>query len=75
MLPFLFLVPVFTSVVFGVVFVVLGDARPRTKWLVLGVFLLAAYLQFFSRFPLTGMLVQVGLALTLLLRRRFDSSG
>jgi hypothetical protein len=72
-LPFLFLVPVFTSVVFGVVFVLLGDVRARTKGLVLGVFVIAAYLQFFSRFVLAGMLVQIGLALTLVLWRRFDS--
>ena len=70
---FLFLVPVFTSVIVGTVFVVQGAARPRTKWAAFAVFVLAAYLQFFTRHALAGLLLQIGLALTLLLWRRFDS--
>ena len=73
MLPILFMLPAFASFVLGVVFVVLGDAHPRTKLIVAAAFAAAVYLQFFSRFALVGLLFQVSLALGLLLWRRLDS--
>ena len=74
MFPILFFIPVLASFALGVVFVVLSDARPWTRILVVIVFALAAYLQFLTRFALAGLVLQVGLALSLLLWRRLDRS-
>ena len=58
-------VPVLTSAILGAVYVSLGDGRPAVKILGAAVFAIAAYLQFFSSRPLTGLLVQVVLAVAL----------
>ena len=70
---FLFLVPVFASALLGLVFVLFSDAGPGWKASVVVIFGLAAYLQFFSRHTLAGLLLQIGLALALALWKRFDS--
>ncbi len=70
---FLFLIPIFASAITGAVFVVLSPARPGWKWAAVAVFTLAAYLQFYSRHVLAGLLLQIGLALALLVWRRFDA--
>jgi len=54
-LPFLFMVPLFASLVVGGVFVLQGDTKPVWKWLAIAVFALAVYLQFFTRLGLPGL--------------------
>jgi hypothetical protein len=69
---FLTLIPVFVTIVLGPVFVFESSASRGVKLIGASVFALAVYLQFFSRFGLAGMLIQIGLALTLALWRRLD---
>jgi hypothetical protein len=69
----LFLIPLFVTLVLGLVFVTLGSASPAFKLFGIGVFVLAVYLQFFSRFVLAGLLIQVALAFSLALWRRMDT--
>jgi hypothetical protein len=64
-LPFLVLVPVGTSLILGVLYLLLGDGRPATKILGIIVFSSAVYLQFFSRYSLYGLLLQIVLAFCL----------
>ena len=71
---FLFLIPVFVSLVVGIVFVRLSSAGPAWKLIVVAVFALAFWLQFLSRYATAGLLLQTGLALGLLLWRRVDGS-
>jgi len=73
-LPFLVLVPVATSLILGVVYFFLGDARPASKILGTVVFLAALYLQFFSGYSLVGLLLQIALALYLAWWRRMSTS-
>ena len=70
MLPFLVWIPVATSLVLGLVFLFTGDGRPALKTLGIAVFVAAIYLQFFSRYALYGMLLQIALALVLAVWRR-----
>jgi len=65
MLPFLVLVPLGTSLVLGIVYVMSWDTRPASKIVVGAVFVAAVYLQFFTRHSLIGLLLQVVLALYL----------
>jgi len=69
---FLALIPILVTIVLGPVFLFEGSANRGIKLIGVLVFALAAYLQFFSRFDLAGMLIQVVLALGLALWRRFD---
>jgi hypothetical protein len=63
-------VPATVSLVLGIVYLMMGTAGPVAKCLGAAVFLVAVYLQFFSRWPLAGLLMQIGLALCLELWRR-----
>lgn len=63
-------VPVFTSAILGFVYLVAGDGRPPVKIAGTAIFLVAVGLQFFSRFALAGLLLQVALALALAVWRR-----
>lgn len=72
---FLSLVPVLATLVFGTVYLTMGAAAPVYKLGGVLIFAAAVYLQFFSRFALAGLLIQVGLALSLALWRRFDASA
>ena len=72
-MPFLVWVPVATSVTLGVVYMFSADGRARSKLVVAGVFFVAVYLQFFSRHALAGLLLNVGLAISLLLWRKATS--
>jgi hypothetical protein len=74
MLPLLALIPVGTSLILGVVFLFLGEARPGVKGLGTIVFFIAVYLQFFSTFSLPGMLLQIVLALCLAWWRQTSTS-
>jgi hypothetical protein len=65
MLPLLAWIPVTTSLVLGVVYLYQGNARPAFKILGVVVFVAAAHLQFFSRYSLIGLLLQVALVLHL----------
>lgn len=65
MLFLLVWVPVGTSLVLGVVYLLYGDARPAFKILGAVIFFFAVYLQFFSSHSLFGMLLQITLALYL----------
>jgi len=69
---FLSLIPICVTLVLGPVFLFEGSASRGIKWIGLSVFVLAAYLQFFSRLSLAGLLIQIALALALALWRRFD---
>ena len=70
MLPFLALVPLGTSLVLGIVYVMSWDTRPVSKIVVGVVFVAAVYLQFFTRHALFGLLLQVVLALYLAMWQR-----
>ena len=75
MFPLLFLIPVFVSLFLGVAYVRLGSAGPGIKLAGILVFAIAVYLQFSSRFALAGLLIQIALALSLVLRRRMDTQS
>lgn len=70
MMAFLGYVPIFASFVLGVIYLWAGDGSTVTKAVGAGVFLIAAYLQFFSPYMVAGVLLQVALALTLEFWRR-----
>ena len=73
MLPFLAWIPVGTSLVLGVVFLVSTEGQPLPKIIGIAIFALAVYLQFFSRLTLAGLLLQIALALSLALWRRVST--
>ncbi len=75
MIPLLMLIPFFVTLVLGSVYLLMGSAGPGFKLAGIVVFGLAVYLQFFSRFALAGMLIQVALAFSLALWRRMDSGS
>ena len=75
MLFILLFVPVFVTLVLGLVFLFLGSASPGFKLAGVVVFAVAVYLQFFSRFSLAGMLIQIALAVSLALWHRMDSGS
>jgi len=72
-LPILVLIPVGTSLVFGVVYLLLGDVRPGLKILVTLIFVFAVYLQF-SRHSPVGLVLQVGLALYLVAWQKMNAA-
>ena len=63
-------VPAATSLILAIVYLAAGDASPARKLTVTAVFLVAVYLQFFSRHALPGMLLQVAVALGLAVWRK-----
>jgi hypothetical protein len=73
-LPFLVLVPVATSLILGLMYLDLGEARPAPKIVGTVVFVAAVYLQFFTGHTLVGLLFQVGLALCLAMWHRVSVS-
>ena len=75
MMIFLAWVPAGTSLILGVVYLFVGEARPILKVLGVVVFCGAVYLQFFSRHSLLGLLLQIALALHLALWRRISASS
>ncbi len=75
MSQYLLLIPAGTSLVLGVIYVFLGDARPPVKVAGFLWFAAALYLQFGSRSSLAGLLAQTALAMTLALWRRADESA
>ena len=70
-----FFIPVFFSLVLGVTYLFFGTGSLGLKLAGVVVFAVAVYLQFFSRFFLTGLLIQVGLAFSLALWRKMDSGS
>jgi hypothetical protein len=58
-------VPILSSGWLGAVFVVTSEAGAGVKASVCVVFLIAAFLQFFSPYPLVGLVLQAVLALCL----------
>jgi hypothetical protein len=74
-LPFLALVPAATSLILGLMYLYLGEARPPLKILGTFIFVAASYLQFFSSHSLFGLLCQVGLALCLAMWQRVSASA
>ena len=72
MLPFLAWIPLGTSLVLGAVFLITTDVRRLPKILGIAIFAVAVCLQFFSRFALAGLLLQIALALALALWRRLS---
>ena len=74
MVPFLVWIPAGVSAIIGVVYVFYGDAKPLYKMLGVALFVVATYLQFFSSYALAGLLLQVGLALSLALWLRMGAS-
>ena len=69
-MAFLGYVPIFASFVLGVIYLWAGEAGTVTKVIGAAVFLVAAYLQFFSPYMVAGVLLQVALAFTLEMWRR-----
>ncbi len=69
-MAFLGWVPVLVSAVLGGLYLALSDGAPTTKIIGSGVFLTAAYLQFFSAYALAGILLQAALAFSLEMWRR-----
>lgn len=74
MLGLLMLVPVVTSLVLGLVYLFVGEAAAGFKVLGGIVFLAAVILQFRSPYPLAGLVLQAGLALTLAVWRKLATS-
>lgn len=74
MLIFLAWIPVGTSLIFGLIYLVSTEGRPLLKVLGIAVFAVAVYLQFFSRYALAGMLLQIVLALSLALWHRIGTA-
>ena len=75
MIPFLMLIPFFVTLVLGCVYLLMGSAGPGFKLTGIVVFGLAVYFQFFSRFALAGMLLQVVLAFSLTLWHKMESGS
>jgi hypothetical protein len=75
MLPLLAWLPAATSLILGIVYLYMGDARPVVKLVGVVVFLTAVYLQFFSPYSLFGLLLQIVLALLLALWQRSSTAG
>jgi hypothetical protein len=69
-LGFLAYVPVGASIVLGALYLVFSDGSRVTKTVGTVAFFVAVYLQFFSRWALAGLLLQIVLALLLEFRRR-----
>ena len=74
LLPLLVWAPAAASLTLGVVYLLLGDARPAFKVVGAFVFLVAVYLQFFSHYVLAGLLLQIALAFYLALWHRMSAS-
>lgn len=75
MFPLLFFIPVFVTLFLGVPFLFFGSASSGIKLVGVVAFAVAVYLQFFSRFDLTGLLIQVALAFSLALWRKMDTES
>lgn len=73
MLPLLGWVPVAASLILGVMYLFLGEARPAFKILCPVVFFAALYLQLFSSHSFVGLLLQIGLALCLAMWQRLSA--
>ncbi len=72
MLPLLELIPVGTSFILGLVYLTMQEDRTVLKIAGAVLFLAAVYLQFYSRWTLAGLLLQIGLAVTLAIQRRLE---
>ena len=72
-LPVLAWVPVGTSLILGMMYLHLGEARFEVKFLGTLIFVAASYFQFFSSHSLAGLLLQVGLALCLAMWHRVSA--
>ena len=70
MLGLLQFVPVATSLILGVVFLIAEDRRLALRLSGAAIFSVAVYLQFFSLHGLAGMLLQIALALGLVFWRK-----
>ena len=75
MFQLLFFIPVFVTLFLGVAFLFFGSAGPAIKLAGVVCFAVAVYLQFFSRFHLAGLLIQIALAFSLALWRKMDSGS
>lgn len=75
MLSLFALVPVAASCILGLIYLLTEESSPRVKLLICGVFLLAAYLQFASRFSLLGLLLQAALAAVLAIWWKLETSA
>lgn len=62
--------PILASAVLGILYLWQGDGGAAIKAIGVAVFVIAAYLQFFSPYLVPGILLQVALALTLEFWRR-----
>ncbi len=75
MILLLVYIPGLVTVVLGIPFLFLSSARPAIKLAGVLVFAAAVYLQFFGRHNLAGLLIQIGLAVSLALWRRMDTGS
>jgi len=74
MLGVLMLVPIVTSFFLGLVYLFTGEASAGAKVLGGIVFFIAVILQFRSSYPLAGLILQAGLALTLAVWRKLATA-
>ncbi len=65
-------VPILASATLGLIYLWMGEGSTALKGAGVAVFLLAAYLQFFSPYLVAGVLLQALLALTLEFWRRMQ---
>jgi hypothetical protein len=69
-ISFVFFLPVVVSIVLGPIYLATSAGSPWVKLAGVVAFGAAVYLQFFSAYPLAGLLVQVGVALSLAVWRK-----
>jgi hypothetical protein len=65
-------VPILASATLGLIYLWMGEGNTLRNGAGIAIFLLAAYLQFFSPYLVAGLLIQVLLALTLEFWRRMQ---
>lgn len=65
-------VPILASATLGLIYLWMGEGSPLRNGAGIAIFLLAAYLQFFSPYLVAGLLIQASLALTMEFWRRMQ---
>jgi hypothetical protein len=74
MFQYLLLIPAGTSLILGIVYLFLGEARPLTKGIGAIAFLVGLYVQFFSSYAVAGLLLQTALAFCLAVWKKMDEA-
>ncbi len=61
--------------ILGVAYLLFGESRPALKLAGIVIFGAAVYLQFYSRFSTVGLVMQVGVAVCLVLWRKWTTAA